>query len=195
MGKVFPWMLAILGILAASALWAPHQARIAGRFADLLALALLVVATITLTGADPEGSARLLLRLSAGAGLIYAVAGIATGAGLQGRSSAFGSEPNVYVRVVSEAAIACAALAFATKRRWPLFGIPIMCVAALLSGSRGGLVALIVAGAAFALVYYRPRRPAVLLGSGLGAFAFVFVIWRFITARASTLVEQRYSLG
>ncbi len=91
----------------------------------------------------PEEGMRFIWWLFVMAGVVYFVAAVIQGAGALGRFSAFGGGPNVFVRVLSLGAIAALALGVQRGRnRWVLLLAPILAIGALLSGSRGGFVAI-----------------------------------------------------
>ena len=77
-------------------------------------------------------------------GMVYFAAAVYAGPGLQGRYSAFGGGPNVFVRVMVLACFGAFFLATVRNSRWILLTVPIFLSGAVLSGSRGGLVAFLV---------------------------------------------------
>lgn len=89
----------------------------------------------------------LILQLTFGAGLIFGIGGLAS-SGFSGfgidRMSAFGGGPNVFVRVVGGGLIAGLYLYFAKRQRIVVLAMPILIVAALASGSRGGVIGLVL---------------------------------------------------
>lgn len=148
--------VALIGVQLVSALWSPPGARLDKAAWDLVALLILVVAAAVLSAGDPARSARVLLVLMLGAAIVYTVGALAVGPGDQGRYSAFGGGPNVFVRVVCLGIIGAVTLA-RLRRRWLLLlPLPLLVSGAVLSGSRGGLVSLVAAGVAFVVLF--PRR-------------------------------------
>ncbi|MET8908563.1 O-antigen ligase family protein [Micromonospora sp. NPDC004551] len=200
-GTARPWprffhaFTALIAVQILSALWAPWGARVETAVWDLVLLWVIVLLAATFTAGDPRRAARTVLVLMLAAGLIYAVAGLHAGPQLQGRVSAFGGGPNVYVRVVSLAAIAAVTLAVATRRWWLLLPVPVLGAAAVLSGSRGGLVALVGAATAFFVFFLRRRRTTVLAATLLLGGAAGWAVWQVMGASFVTLAATRYNAG
>ncbi|WP_018784899.1 O-antigen ligase [Micromonospora sp. CNB394] len=200
-GGVRPWprfllpFTALIALQLTSALWAPWPARMQQATEDLVLLWLLVVCTAALTAGNPRRAARVLLALMLLAGLAYAVAGLNAGAQLQGRVSAFGGGPNVFVRVVCLAAIAAVTLAVARRRWWLLVPVPVLAVAAVLSGSRGGLVAGVGTVTAFFLFFLRRRRVVVLASTLVVGGAATWLVWQVMGGAIAGLAATRYNAG
>jgi O-antigen ligase len=189
------WVLALFGLLAVAAFWAPPSARVGDKLGDLAALGVLIVVAVVVTGAEPERCARILLWLAGSTGLVYAAAAFAEGAGRQGRYTAFGGGPNVFARVVCMAILAAGVLALVRRQKWPLLAVPPLGVAAVLSGSRGGLLALGVALLVFYGLFARRLRPsAVLASAGLAIAAAALTGW-LAAGQAELLAAHRYSFG
>ncbi|KQY60078.1 hypothetical protein ASD11_11320 [Aeromicrobium sp. Root495] len=147
--------------LSISAVWSPDQARVADNVTSLVvmaAAALLVWFVITYTRGLPLVLERLWTWFY-GVAALYLVAALAAGPGIQGRYSAFGGGPNVFVRVMVFGLVASVVLAW-YGRRLALCLAPGFVLGAVLSGSRGGLLAALVVAAALALPLVRllPRR-------------------------------------
>ncbi|MEU7170225.1 O-antigen ligase family protein [Micromonospora tulbaghiae] len=198
-GNARPWprflipFTALIAVQVASAGWAPPGARITEHLWDLGLLWLLVVCTAALTAPDPQRAARILLTLTLTAGIVYALAGIAAGPGLQGRVSAFGGGPNVFVRVVCLAAIAAVTLAVARRRWWLLAPIPLLAVAAVLSGSRGGLVAAVAAATIWFVFFLRRRRLPVLAATLTAGAVAGWAVWQFAGPALAALAGDRFN--
>jgi O-antigen ligase len=75
--------------------------------------------------------------------LAFFVGSLFKGPGLQGRYAAFGGGPNVFVRIMILGALASLAIYLVRRTLWPLGGLPLFLAGAALSGSRGGLLALV----------------------------------------------------
>ncbi|MCO7193204.1 O-antigen ligase [Pseudonocardia sp. McavD-2-B] len=141
--------LVLFTALALTAFWAPYGARVGDRLTDLLGLVLLVVCVTVVAVDDPVRARRTILVALLLAGVVYAGAGLLSGdTNVQGRTVAFGGGPNVFIRVVGLGLVATVTLAVSTRRRVLLLPVPLLVTAAVLSGSRGGLAAIAVAGAA-----------------------------------------------
>ena len=154
---------ALIGVQLMSALWSPPGARLGKAAWDLVALLLLVLVATALSAGDPARAARVLLVLMLGAAVLYTVGALLAGPGDQGRYSAFGGGPNVFVRVVCLGIIAAVTLA-RFRRGWLLLlPLPLLAAGAVLSGSRGGLLSLVAAGVAFVVLFPRRVRVAYLI--------------------------------
>ncbi|WP_165823201.1 O-antigen ligase family protein [Micromonospora globispora] len=193
---------ALIGVQLVSALWAPPGARLGKAGWDLAVLLVLVLAAMALSADDPARAARVLLALMLAAALVYTLGAILTGPQAQGRYSAFGGGPNVFVRVVCLGIIAAVTLG-AARRGWLLLmPVPLLAAAALLSGSRGGLVALVGAAVAF-LVLFAPRiRLGYLIAVGAVGTLGTWAVWTLLTrvaaattAVATTMAGNRYSIS
>jgi len=149
--KKFPdrfWLFIIVTILlhiymTISVLWTPYWQESVRLIPELL---LVVVILLLLPGAfssEYEKSIEFLFQLIFWSALIYASAGLVNGISA-GRMSAFGGGPNVFVRVVSSGVFASLYLSIKQgSLRW-LAVIPLFLVTALASGSRGGILALLI---------------------------------------------------
>ena len=123
----------------ASGLWAPPAARVGPQTVDLLLMAALTVAFYLYAIGDPEAVVRTTFWLFYLAGIVFALAAIfINGPGEQGRYSAFGGGPNVFVRIQILGIIAAVALFLHYRRWWTLAAVPLFLLAAVLSGSPNG---------------------------------------------------------
>ncbi|MFF4892733.1 O-antigen ligase family protein [Micromonospora chersina] len=190
--RVFALFSMLIALQLASAFWAPDGARLQKAGWDLIALWFLVLVATVLAAADPRRAARTLLVLMLVAALVYALGALATGPQGQGRYSAFGGGPNVFVRVISLGIIASIGLSVVWRRWWLLLPIPLLVVAAVLSGSRGGLIGLVGAGTAYFVVFAR-RRLSILLGTLVAGGLAVWAVSYFVDTWLATMVETRYS--
>lgn len=127
-----------------SALWSPDGSRVAATSLDVVATAVLTVSAYLLARGHGPLTGRTTLWFLWVAACAYAVAALLAGPGDQGRFSAFGGGPNVFVRVEVLGLVALAGLLMSGAPRWLAASVPLLSVAALLSGSRGGLVAAAV---------------------------------------------------
>lgn len=193
-GAPLAWMIALVGWLALTGLWAVPGARVSPHLVDLLVLLVLAVGIAMLNAATPDATARALLWCGYVGGIVYATAGLVLGeTNVQGRLTAFGGGPNVFARVVGVGIVATIVLVAATRRRALLLAIPPLSVALLFSGSRGA----IVAGAACALsfVLFFPRRCN---GRGIALLIAVvavgFMAVAAFTPAALGLVRDRIAL-
>lgn len=187
----------LLALYTLSAGWSVPPARLADRLTDLAALGILLACAATVSAVDGERAAQLMLRLAWGAGLVYACAGIVAGGGDQGRYAALGGGPNVFVRVVAVGVLAAVALALSARpgcRWWWLAPVPLLILAAVLSGSRGGVAAL---AATAVLVLPVAARGRLSVGALVGACAAMAlagcITWRLAGERAAD-VTARYGV-
>lgn len=148
--------LAWSGWMSLSLLWADQRV---DPFDNLENFVLLAAGMIFCTfAAERLGPVSMdwLWWLILGSASVYLVGALVAGASFSGRFSAFGGGPNVFVRVMILGAIASLALVLDRKRSWPLLMTVPLCLGAILSGSRGGLLAgVAVAALAFVPIAMR----------------------------------------
>lgn len=177
----------------ASGLWAPAASRVGPQTLDLVLMAALIIAFYLYAAGDPAAVVRLAFRLFYVAALVFALAALfVNGPGEQGRYSAFGGGPNVFVRIQLLGVISAVALALFSRRLLPLLAVPLFLLAAVLSGSRAGLLAGLVVGAA-ALLKIRHRlrgAPVVAAGAFLAAAAGVIAV--FAPPAFTDLFQERF---
>lgn len=180
--------------LLVSTIWAPPGARLAPVAADLLYLLVFAAISVYFLRRVDDETLRIVWILTFVAGCVYAVGALALGTvTAQGRLSAFGGGPNVFVRVVCLGVLASVALTLGTRLgRWTMLAVPVLLMCAVLSGSRGGLVALLVTGltAVWLIASGKSRRAKrwLLTGTvGLAVF-FYLLIW----PRVKTFVQVRF---
>jgi O-antigen ligase/polysaccharide polymerase Wzy-like membrane protein len=145
LGPLAGWFTAWALWMAVTASWAPAGARVS---AVLLDLGFLVVLVWAGWGVAARVHPRVLHSVwwwVYAAGWVYLAGALVSGPGIQGRYSAFGGGPNVFVRVMALAILATLVLAVAQRRHWTLVGLLPFLYGAYMSGSRGGLLALAVA--------------------------------------------------
>jgi len=156
------WLIVALmffGFQIASSWWAPPGARVGPLCLDIVAMATLTIGLYLVARQAPVLTARRVLWFFWAVGVLFAMASLAAGPGVQGRYAAFGGGPNVFVRIQVLALVAVVALVAAGATARLLWSVPLFVVAAVLSGSRGGLLAGLVVG--FAVVLrggWRTRR-------------------------------------
>ncbi|WP_433825770.1 O-antigen ligase family protein [Actinoplanes sp. CA-015351] len=190
------WLLvAVLFFLfqIGSALWAPPASRIGPQTLDLVLLGVLVLAFYGYAVSDPEPVIRTTFVLMFGAAIVFALqALLISGPGEQGRYSAFGGGPNVFVRIQLLGVIAAVALYLFTGKLLPLLVTPLFLLAAVLSGSRAGLLAGAAVGG-YALLKVRRRLKA---GPIAAAVVFLLVVvgalWVFSPPEFTSLFQERF---
>ncbi|GAA0499155.1 hypothetical protein Ade02nite_83360 [Paractinoplanes deccanensis] len=176
----------------ASGLWAPDAARVGPQTLDLVLMAALVLAFYLYATGDPEAVIRTAFLLFYVAAILFALAALASGPGEQGRYSAFGGGPNVFVRIQLLGVISAIALTMFTRRRLPLVAIPLFLLTAVLSGSRAGLLAGLVVGAA-ALWKIRRKLTAGVVVAVTGVLALAGGVIGLLAPPAFTsLFQERF---
>jgi O-antigen ligase len=190
------WLVATVVFLlfqVASGLWAPPAARVGPQTLDLVLMAALTLAFYLYAVGDPEAVIRVSFLLFHLAAIVFALAALfINGPGEQGRYSAFGGGPNVFVRIQILGVISAVALCMIHRRRWPLLAVPLFLLAAVLSGSRAGLLAGLAVGAA-ALWKIRHRlRAGPVAAAGVGLVAASVAVWAFAPPAFISLFQQRF---
>jgi len=177
----------------ASGLWAPHAARVGPQTLDLVLLGVLTVAYYVYTLGDPTAVIRTTFLLFFVAAVVFALAALfINGPGEQGRYSAFGGGPNVFVRIEILGVISAVALYLFTRRILPLLVIPLFLLAAVLSGSRAGLLAGVAVGLA-ALFKIRGRlRTGPVVAAGLVLVLATATVWAFAPPAFTNLFQERF---
>jgi O-antigen/teichoic acid export membrane protein len=148
------WLVAamfFLGYQILSSAWAPPGADIGPGSVDLVVLALLVVAVYVHVRTWPQTAGRRLLWLIWVAGIVFGLGAFASGPGDQGRYAAFGGGPNVFVRIEVLGLLAVAVLVTTGASKHLLWSTPLLVAGAVMSGSRGGLLAAGIVGLAIVL--------------------------------------------
>ena len=139
------WLCVFVAWMMVSAVWAPYGARNLEASLWLLMLAVLTSLGIVLFSSSRTDPNPAIWKTMIAIGLLLLLTALVDGPDHQGRYSALGGGPNVFVRVMALGAIAATALASYQRRLWPFLFLPIFVIGAILSGSRGGLGALVVA--------------------------------------------------
>ena len=190
--------------MALSADWAPPGARIKDSLVGLLMMVVFVSMTAQIVKRLESEDLDFIWPALLIVAMLYFAAAMAAGPGAQGRYAAFGGGPNVFVRVVVVGALAALLIYLRDGRVLALLTVPFLAAGAVLSGSRGGLVAaaaVVVVGAIPIMRRLGVKRSVwagTLTGIGLWALLVVggsstleFLQQRFIQ---QTLV-QGYSSG
>jgi O-antigen ligase len=177
----------------ASGLWAPAAARVGPQTLDLVLMAVLTVAVYLYAVGDPATVIRTTFLLFYVAAIVFALAALlVNGPGEQGRYSAFGGGPNVFVRIQILGVISAVAVSLCYRRILPLLAVPLFLLAAVLSGSRAGLLAGLVVGG-FALLKLRRRlRPGAVVAAGLVLTLAGAAVWAFAPPAFTDLFQERF---
>lgn len=204
--RIHPGMLAyavqvnlVFAYLAISALWAGAESSIAvSGVAELGALMGIMVVAAGLASHDPRELAAGLAWGFATAGTLFGCVGIVLG------GTAFGGGPNVYSRVTGLGVLAIVWLVSARRAPfWILTIVPLLMLATVYTGSRGGLLAL--SFGTLVLLSSLLRRSAIkwLKSAPILAIAGV-LLWRYVGDRVSDVFtsrvleltfEERYTSG
>jgi len=177
----------------ASGLWAPQASRVGPQTLDLVLMGALVVAFSVYAVGDPESVLKTAFLLFFVAAIVFALAALfVNGPGEQGRYSAFGGGPNVFVRIEILGVISAVALFLSTGRILPLLVTPLFLLAAVLSGSRAGLLAGAVVGG-FALLKLRRRlHPGAIAGAAVFLTSAIIAVWAFAPPAFTNLFQERF---
>ncbi|MFC7528402.1 O-antigen ligase family protein [Actinoplanes sp. GCM10030250] len=190
------WLLAALLFFLfqiASALWAPPASRIGPQTLDLVLLGVLVLAFYVYATGDPDRAIRLVFQLLFAVAIVFALAAIfISGPGEQGRYSAFGGGPNVFVRIELLGVISAVAMFLLTGRWWPLLVTPLFLLAAVLSGSRAGLLAGGVVGFAALLKLRHRLRTGPVVAAGVLLLGVGAALWAFAPPAFTDLFQERF---
>ena len=185
--------LVLIGYLAVTVFWSPPGARITQSILDLVYLALLVALTVTISAPDPSRARRVIIISMLTAGVIYALAGLLIGqTDQQGRTTAFGGGPNVYVRVIVLGIIASIALTIIYQRKLFLLTIPALVAAGALSGSRGGTLAALATGLVIAVLRWRRLSWRSLLAAMVVGGAAVIGCTYLLEPKEIWALQQRF---
>jgi O-antigen ligase len=178
--------------MAFSALWTHPPARVAAVLLDFTFLAAFTLLGIAVASRLSAKAVSAVWTWTLVAGLVYFAGAMAGSPDAQGRYAAFGGGPNVFVRVMMLAALAATFLAARRHRVVYLLALPPLLLGAVLSGSRGGLVAgllVTLLGGVFVLRRL-PRRAIPFSVIALGAT--VFLTPRLLGAAAQAGLQQRF---
>lgn len=128
--------------LLLSAFWAPAPHK---ELPDIFTLLLLGTVTFLVARSLREQMLPIMWWSFFLLGLVFVIGGFTTTWTTPNRMSAFGGGPNVFVRYMDLGMIAALYLTLRYQRMFFLAGLPIFFACAVLSGSRGGLVAAFAA--------------------------------------------------
>jgi O-antigen ligase len=143
-GALSWFFLAWVGWMVLSVGWTPHGARVTPALVNMGMLAAVIWAAWGVAGRLSPRAVGAVWWWIYVAGWVYFAGAMAAGVDEQGRHSAFGGGPNVFARVMALAVLATLVLTATKRRPWVLVGLPAFFLGAYLSGSRGGLLALLI---------------------------------------------------
>lgn len=131
--------------LAVTSLWSPPFAEAGPAVIDLIAMVIHLSMVIGLARWHLPTAQRSLMWCLAVSGIVFAIAGL-LGAGDASRVAAFGGGPNVYSRIT---VLGIVGIVWLVRRGhvggWAFAAVPALLAATVASGSRGGILAGLVA--------------------------------------------------
>jgi O-antigen ligase len=140
------WVVLLDVYLACGAWWVRDlDEMVLYRAAELILLAMLQISYVWVFSSAPEQALKFLMILCFAAALVYASAGMSGHWHLDQRAEAFGGGPNIFIRVVGTGIFAALYLWGKTGKPLWVCPCPLLAVAAVLSGSRGGMLGLSIA--------------------------------------------------
>lgn len=201
---VAPRVIVWAALVALSAYWSPMAARADEALMDLVFLVALIVLVAVAAPRFPDRVFTFLWIVVWLTAVAFALAALASGSDGD-RLSAFGGGPNIFVRIVGLGAIAAVALVWHRPRRYwvAALTLPLLLQAAILSGSRGGVLGLVAATAAIVALALtgqsqkvRRRAAAAMLIGAAGCYVWLWPrVQAYVQERFIDTVEQGYSAG
>jgi O-antigen ligase len=177
----------------ASGLWAPPAARAGAQALDLVLMAALTIAVYLYAVGNPVAVVRSTFLLFFLAAVVFALGALfISSPGEQGRYSAFGGGPNVFVRIEIIGVISAIALFQYTRKILPLLVVPLFLLAAVLSGSRGGLLAGAAVGGVALLRHRRRLRAGTVLAALIVLAIAVAIVWALAPPAFIHLFQDRF---
>ena len=143
-GPGMAWFAAWCVLVAMSAFWSPPEARRVDSILNLFFLFVFTFVAMAVARRLPTYQIdRLWIWLIVVAAVFLALA-LYSGPGTQGRYAAPGGGPNVFVRYMVMGTLAAFCRYQTAHRTWVLLPVPFFAIGAILSGSRGGLLAALI---------------------------------------------------
>jgi O-antigen ligase len=177
----------------ASGLWAPPAARAGAQALDLVLMAALTIAVYLYAVGNPAAVVRSVFVLFFVAAVVFALGALfISSPGEQGRYSAFGGGPNVFVRIEIIGVISAIALFQYSRKILPLLVVPLFLLAAVLSGSRGGLLAGAAVGGVALLRHRRRLRAGTVLAALIVLAIAVAIVWAVAPPAFISLFQDRF---
>lgn len=197
-------LLSWLLVLGASSLWAVPDARIVPGLFDLLLIAVFTSLAWAIARRIDVETANILFVACLLTSYIYLVGAAIQGPDTVNRLSAFGGGPNVFVRIMLFGALGALTLAVVWRRPLIAIGSVPPLIGAVLSGSRGGLLAgVLVLGLAAAVVAKRTGWLRV-VGAGVPVLVLLTLVWKrlpddsidYVRVRIlQQTIQDRYTSG
>lgn len=187
------WFLMWIGYSALSGLWAPYGAEVGLRLGDLAAMTgFLFLARVVASRVSVKALSAVFAWLLATA-LVYLLDALAAGPEANHRYSAFLGGPNIFGRVEALGIVAALYYAARYRRTWAFTAVPVFAVGVVLSGSRGAIIAFVVAMFVVGMPLLRrvPAHAWALLAVA-GAFGIVVFGAEIVSAVHSSDIYQRF---
>jgi O-antigen ligase len=182
-----------LAYMCLTSLWSPPGAEADRFFAEAVMIFLFTGVAMIAAARMDASSWRVFWLMVVVVSVVFALGGLANGSFAGGRMSAFGSGPNVYVRIVGVGAVVGAFHALRSGRVAWLAVAALLSGAAVLTGSRGGILALSVTLLIGLVLGYRwlaeSRRVLVF---ALGATAVILAVSAALGERIREVVALRF---
>lgn len=195
----FSALLLYVTYVIVSTLWTPDAIQAVQQIEDLPLLLLLLATVPFVFGEAPIKGAEFFLEISFFISFAFALIGLVGGSsGAENRLSVMGGGPNVYARIMAVGVFAAMYLWTKRGRFYWLLPIPFMAAAAVLSGSRGGVISLMAGVGILLLATQRPSRllkfvAVILILSAVPAYLYSEKLDDIITKRfMSTYQNQNY---
>ena len=176
------WLVLVFNLLiymCISAMWSRESSFAKETVLSLLILMALLFFAYMIMSSNPEEGVEFFLRLFFIASVVYAIGGLMGGSlwSIRGQLAFLWGGSNAYARVVGAGAILAIYFWVRTKKGLWLAPIPVLLLAVMLSGSRGGSLSLLVALllALFMLVPKMVKRSAILVLVALSILILVFL--------------------
>ncbi|MDO5373674.1 MAG: O-antigen ligase family protein [Corynebacterium glutamicum] len=144
LGAGFAWFLIWIVWMVVSIARSPYGVNLWGEAENILLLGLGILCAAVVMSYASADELRFVWWLIFLVALLYFADALIRGPGQSGRYAAFGGGPNVFVRIMVLGALATLILSIVRRRSWTLWFTPLFAFGAILSGSRGGLVAAIL---------------------------------------------------
>lgn len=195
------FFFAYMGVLALSVSWSPDSVDSSRHLIDILHLAAQVGGALIVAARLPTSTLTRIWSWFVAAGVTYLIGGIAVGLVGQARISAFGGGPNTFVRVMTVAAIGVLFTSMSRRTSRLIALLPMFVAGAVLSGSRGGLLATLIAFGVGVLPSLRLMdsllRQRLVLGTFAGGLLVYATLWDTVRASFERRIvrltfEQRY---
>jgi O-antigen ligase len=143
-GPGMAWFAAWCVLLAISTFWSAPEARLVDSILNIFFLFVFTLVAIAVASRLPTYQIDSLWIWLIVVAAVFLALAIYSGPGAQGRYAAPGGGPNVFVRFMVMGALAALCRYQTAQRTRALLPVPFFAIGAILSGSRGGLLAALI---------------------------------------------------